>query len=296
VAEARHGHEESAPIGSLPEHVTTPLLALITARSLDEDYAHVAAHRHDLGDESQRGISSRRRLGTLVAVVAFGVLTTTAAMQTARDAEATELGRSALQQQIDSQSDRVQQLQADVRALEEANRDESRRNQTVGDQLADLRATVTRLELRTGFAPVHGPGLRITVADAADADPDNEIRDDDLAILVDGLWEAGAEAVAINDQRVNALGGIRNTNRAVHVNGVPILAPYVVTAIGDRGRLEADLLATSQGQEWFARVNTLGFQYQATSVADVRLPGAPTRPLRWAGETSEEPPGAGEGG
>ena len=26
----------------LPEHVTTPLLALITTRSLDEDYAHVA--------------------------------------------------------------------------------------------------------------------------------------------------------------------------------------------------------------------------------------------------------------
>lgn len=26
----------------LPEHVTTPLLTLITARSMDEDYAHVA--------------------------------------------------------------------------------------------------------------------------------------------------------------------------------------------------------------------------------------------------------------
>ena len=29
----------------LPEHVTTPLLSLITARSMDEDYAHVAGRK-----------------------------------------------------------------------------------------------------------------------------------------------------------------------------------------------------------------------------------------------------------
>ncbi len=52
-------------------------------------------------------------------------------------------------------------------------------------------------------------------------------------MLVDGLWEAGAEAIAINDQRINALGGIRNTSRAIHVNGRPVNAPYVVSAIGD---------------------------------------------------------------
>ena len=29
----------------LPVHVTTPLLSLVTARSMDEDYAHVARRR-----------------------------------------------------------------------------------------------------------------------------------------------------------------------------------------------------------------------------------------------------------
>ena len=33
----------------LPEHVTTPLLTLITARSMDEDYAHVAQKRAAAG-------------------------------------------------------------------------------------------------------------------------------------------------------------------------------------------------------------------------------------------------------
>ena len=33
-----------------PEHVTTPLLTLITARSMDEDYAHVAQQRAAAGE------------------------------------------------------------------------------------------------------------------------------------------------------------------------------------------------------------------------------------------------------
>lgn len=37
--------ERAASDARLPEHVTTPLLTLITARSMDEDYAHVAQQR-----------------------------------------------------------------------------------------------------------------------------------------------------------------------------------------------------------------------------------------------------------
>lgn len=300
MGEARSVVPDPAPQApdrpALPEHVTTPLLTLITARSLDEDYAHVARRRRAEGDEPPTPVSRRRRLGTVLTVVAFGVLTATVAAQTSRDAEATELGRAALQDQIESQRARVRELQETVRALENANQEEGRRNQVAGAQLADLRSTVERLELRTGFSAVRGPGLRITVDNAPSTPPDDEIVDEDLAVLVDGLWEAGAEAIAINDQRINVLGGIRNINRAVHVNGVPISAPYVVSVIGDRSTLQANLLASSQGQEWFALVNVLGFEYEAATVADVRLPGASLRPLRAVKEMSDEPPGASEGG
>ena len=37
--------DDPRPDAPLPHHVTTPLLTLITERSLDEDYAHVAARR-----------------------------------------------------------------------------------------------------------------------------------------------------------------------------------------------------------------------------------------------------------
>ena len=99
--------------------------------------------------------------------------------------------------------------------------------------------------MRTGYVPVRGPGVRIEVDSAPNAVPNDEIRDEDLALLVNGLWTAGAEAIAVNDQRIVALGGIRNTNRAIHVNGRPLTAPYVIEAIGDPGTLQARLLESS---------------------------------------------------
>jgi uncharacterized protein YlxW (UPF0749 family) len=217
------------------------------------------------------------------------------AAQTDREAEVNELSRAALIERIELQSDRLADLQRDVAQITRANQDVASSSTTVQGQLDRIRARVNRAELNTGFAAVHGPGLRITVDNRPGVDVNNEIRDEDLATLVDGLWAAGAEAVAINDQRVNALGGIRNTGRAVHVNGRPILAPYVVSAIGDPRTLQARLLQSSQGQAWFVLVNGLDLVYGAENVDDIRLPAAPTRPLRDVIELDADPDGIAEG-
>jgi uncharacterized protein YlxW (UPF0749 family) len=268
----------------LPAHVTTPLLTLITARSLDEDYAHVAARRVS----SAPGADSPRPGAVTFAVVAlFGLLTSVVLVQTSRSSEVEDLSRAALIEQINDQRAEAIGLEADVRALARANQSATVTGEAEDVTLKAARSRVARLEVRTGFAPVHGPGVRINVDSAARADSTTEIRDEDLATLVDGLWQAGAEAIAINGERINVLGGIRNTDRAVHVNGNPITAPYVVTAIGDKGALQSRLVETSQGQAWFALVNALGFRYSAENVDDVRLPGATLRHLREVSELHE---------
>ena len=50
---------------------------------------------------------------------------------------------------------------------------------------------------------------------------------DDLATLVDGLWQAGAEAIAINGRRLTALSAIVNSGIAVRVNRSELNPPYV---------------------------------------------------------------------
>ena len=139
--------------------------------------------------------------------------------------------------------------------------------------------------------------MRITVDNRPGVDVNDEIRDEDLAYLVDGLWEAGAEAIAVNDQRLNVLGGIRNTSRAIHVNGRPINAPYVVAAIGDPRTLEARLVQTSQGQEWFSPRQQLRFVYGRRMWTTSACPLRRERALRDVIELNADPDGAtgGEG-
>ena len=277
----------------LPEHVTTPLLTLITARSMDEDYAHVARKRAAAGD--QRPQATRPHWSSIVAIAVLGVLAAVVAAQTDRGAAVDELSKAALIEQIDSRRADLRDLQGDVADLTRSNAAAASNGTKVQGQLDDIESSVRRAELNTGYAVVHGPGLRITVDSAPDADVDSEVRDEDLATLVDGLWEAGAEAIAINDQRLHLLGGIRNTNRAIHVNGRPVNAPYVVSVIGDVRTLQARLLQTSQGVEWFALVNGLGFVYDAENVDDIRLPAAPERTLRDVIELNADPDGGPDG-
>lgn len=277
----------------LPAHVTTPLLTLITARSMDEDYAHVAQKRAAAGDVRPR--TSGPHWTSVLAVAVLGVLAAVVAAQTDRQAPVDELSRAALIEQIDSRSAELRSLQARVGDLTRSNAALASRSTTTQGQLDDIAARVQRAELNTGYAAVRGPGVRITVDNAPDAGVNDEVRDEDLATLVDGLWEAGAEAIAINDQRLNVLGGIRNTNRAIHVNGRPVLAPYVVSAIGDPRTLQARLLQTSQGQEWFALVDVLDFVYTPENVDDIRLPAAPERALRGVIELNADPDGGPDG-
>jgi uncharacterized protein YlxW (UPF0749 family) len=271
----------------LPEHVTTPLLTLITARSMDEDYAHVAQKRATAGDV--RPQVARPHWSSLLAVAALGVMAAIVAVQTDREAPANELSRAALVEQIDSRSDEVRALQSDVAELNRSNAALASSSTANQAKLDDIETRLRRAELIAGFSPVHGPGVEITVDNRPDGEVDGEVLDEDLATLVDGLFAAGAEAVAVNDQRINALGGIRNTNRAVHVNGRPVNAPYEVSAIGDPRTLQARLVETSQGQQWFARVNNYGFVYKAQNVDDIRLPAAPERVLRDVIELDADP-------
>lgn len=277
----------------LPEHVTTPLLTLITSRSMDEDYAHVAARRGRTG--TPRPTSARARWATVLTVGLFGLLAAVVGVQTSRDAEVEELGRSALISQITSRRAELGDLQEQVSTLTRGNQAVTSRINALTQQQADMRGTVSRLEVSTGHSPVRGEGVRITLDNRPGVDVNSEIRDEDLAVLVDGLWAAGAEAVAIDDERITVLGGIRNTNRAVHVNGNPVTAPYVVSAIGDTATLQARFQESSEGQEFLTRVNTFGFLFGIDNVDDVRLPAAPLRSLRYVEESSTEPAGTSGG-
>jgi uncharacterized protein YlxW (UPF0749 family) len=261
----------------LPARVTMPLLTLITQQSLDEDYQQ-AAERRQAGLAGPR--AGRPWVTVAVVVAVFGVLVSTAAVQTSRNADVNDAGRATLIQRIENQRDRVARQQDRIARLRG-------RNSAVGDRLTSLTASVEavearlgRLQVSTGFVPVEGEGVRVTVDDADTGDPNGIVRDNDLALLVNGLWSAGAEAISVNGQRITAMTSIRTSGRAIEVNSVGIAPPYTVLAIGDRSSLQADFFETTSGLAFDGLTRRYGMAFDMDNEDELSLPAASSQLLR----------------
>jgi uncharacterized protein YlxW (UPF0749 family) len=269
-----------AEVRDLPEHVTVPLLSLITQRSLDADYEHVAARRRAAGDGVPNHPVPRRTAGLVL--LAFGLLVTIAAVQTSRNAPATDASRASLIEQINLRRDGLDALQ---RRLD---RDQSRVTelQSSTNQLtATAQAAAARLErlgVRTGFAAVKGPGIQVTVSSAPDSGDNQLVRDSDLTLLTDALWAAGAEAISVNGHRLTVLSAFRNVGIAILVNAQPLNPPYVFDVIGDPDTMPAELLSSPVGEKWYTLKESLGFRFEVRNGGTVTLPAASPPRLRSA--------------
>lgn len=263
------------PETTAAERVSIPLLTLITQESLDEDYRHVAERRAREGGGSTR----RRTLSTATVVLAaFGLLVTVAAVQNSQRAGVETASRASL-------ITNIEERRADVRALEERLFDLQELNVSLQDNLDDVTAStqsalarVERLGVVTGLQAVTGPGVRVTVDDG----PSAVVRAADLRALVDGLWNAGAEAIAINGQRLTARSGISNSGVAIRIvgNNRTLSPAYVVEAIGDRGTLQANLMQTSSGLLFRDTTARFGLPVTMDNVDRLSLQAAPQRVLR----------------
>lgn len=276
---------------SLPAHVTTPLLSLITQQALEEDYRSVAARRTTVGGPTQEPPRSRAVAAVVIAV--FGIMVSVAAVQNSRNEEVDDAGRATLIARIDQARDDLEDRQARIADLTRENRRLTEALGELGTVRVQAVSQLRRLQLATGYFPATGPGIRVVVDDNPTGDAVQMVTDADLAKLVDGLWEAGAEAIAINDQRLNPLGSIRNVGSAIHVNTVPLTPPYVVRAIGDRRTLQSDLANTTHGAEFLSLAQQLGFVLDMDDVDELELPAARQRPLTHAETGTAEQRGGG---
>ncbi|MBU2697470.1 DUF881 domain-containing protein [Nocardioides sp. WV_118_6] len=255
------------------DRARTPLLTLITQEALDRDY-QVAASRRGADVDPARG---RRYRGGVIAVIGvFAMLVTVAAVQTSQNADVDDASRASLISRAEArrdllraQQDRIADLRRDNAVAEDALSSLNRR-------FADARARVADTGALTGFAPVRGPGVRVVVDNPDYAGPNEVIRDSDLALLVNGLWEAGAEAVSINGQRLSAVSAIRNSGEPIEVNSVGIAPPYTVVAIGDPRSLSADLVETRGWSRFVVLADQYGFSHDIDRVDDLRLGSAPS--------------------
>lgn len=200
-------------------------------------------------------------------LIATGITTgrSAAQLQDERNGQLVEL-INARQERVDAQAAQLEGLRADLAAAEA---------EVTGP--TGLRSAVRRAEQQAGLTGVAGPGLRVTFDDAGSScrgaqQQDCRIQDADLQLAVNTVFALGAEAVAINGERVIATTAIRGAGRAILVNYRVLSPPYVVEVVGDAQRLSRDFPLTGLATDfeaWTGRYG-LGFSYEAA--ADLVLP------------------------
>ena len=272
------------------------LLDYLTTYTVDEDYETVARRKaHEAVEKAPEGTGPKGRRRSVwsrgpvagLVLLAFAVLVVTAGTQTSRDALVTSDERKDLIAQINEGNAALRHDQQRVVTLQSENRQLLRQVTLDGVRARHTLARVRRLSVLTGAQQVHGPGVAVVVDDAPHATTDREkVLDSDLQQLVNGLWEAGAEAIAINGQRLTNLSAIREAGSAITVNYHSLSRPYHVLAIGNPDTLPARFAETSGGQAWFDLEQQVGLRLQIHTRESVTLPKARTH-VRYARPVNE---------
>lgn len=275
----------SAPAPATSTDPSAALLERIASEALNPSYDAAARHR---APRSRPGL-----VLTLVVLVIVGVLVGVIVVASRSSARVVDSERAALLDLAEQKRDEVSALQASVAELEGEVRLLREDAVSRADIDAAQAARIDELAVISGVQAVVGPGALVTVADADTARGEgsavSRVLDIDLQQVVNGLWEVGAEAVAINGQRVGALSAIRSVQETVLVNYEPVIGPYRVSAIGDPRTLPTDFLRSSGG-EWLQAVNlSAGIRFSIDAVSDDQdLAGEPAGTLRFAEPVDQE--------
>jgi uncharacterized protein YlxW (UPF0749 family) len=175
----------------------------------------------------------------------------------------------------------VNRLSAERDAL--VNQIDSAHGRSSDAALAAMLRRSAELAAEAGMEAVHGPGLEVTLQDAQrdangrfprDASPDDlVVHQQDIQAVLNALWNAGAEAIQMQDQRIIATSMPRCVGNTLLLNGRTYSPPYKITAIGDAAAMQAALAAAPLVTLYKQYVVRFGLGYREEVKPDVQVVG-----------------------
>ena len=144
--------------------------------------------------------------------------------------------------------------------------------------VSELNAQLEEARLAAGLVAVTGPGVVVSLTDSmlpvppGGAADDYVVSADDLRDAVNELWLAGAEAVAINGERVAVTTSITDLGSTLLVNAAFLAAPYDVAAVGAPDLHARVTSSAGYGRLVEERATAFGIGLTAEEQAEVRVP------------------------
>ena len=201
-----------------------------------------------------------------------------------------------LRTQLITPSNRVERNQAlvrSVRELEATNANDRRRITQLRDEISvrearaaqsdaatrQLQGEVATLRAHAGESSLRGPGVTVDLGNGRPTGSTTDVGQNyladfqDVQDVVNLLFAAGAEGVAVSGRRVTPLSGFEGHAGTVVIDqGPPLLAPFHVAAVGDRSQMQQMLDDDGTLGDLRYRERQYGIQFGWNGSPDIALP------------------------
>ena len=227
-------------------------------------------------------------------LLVLGFLVTSALVEERRREEQLPSPAAELLELIRTREAGIEELSAEAASLSSSLRELQRNAALESELLGEAVEGLDRLRLPSSVAAASGPGVIVEMSDSGSSPQtrgeltDLRIQDVDLRLVVNALWQAGAEAIAVNGHRVGATTAIRSAGDRILVNFTPVASPYRVSAIGDPDALESGLGESEISRQFDVWTQIYGLGFSVRGSGDVSVPGLDTADrLEWARPAEE---------
>jgi uncharacterized protein YlxW (UPF0749 family) len=229
--------------------------------------------------------------------VVVGLLLVVAYQQTHRAAPTRELARRDLISRIHSLQSAGNTLDSNTKRLADdvAKLRDQQLSGFDSKQLHDL-------EVSAGSVAVSGPGVVIQLAEPRAPEPSSGnrpgtppdhsatvLRDLDIRAVVNQLWAAGAEGIAVNGIRLSSTSVIRVAGEAVLVDFQQINSPYTIEAIGPRDQLLVSFADSPIARQLKTKEAVYDITFKFNGKSDLHLGSVTVSQLRYAHSGHPEP-------
>ena len=219
-----------------------------------------------------------RSLVLLVPAVLFGLLVT---LQWRTQLERSELSvrynaplvdaAQALQREQDKLKGDLAQLRRELDEIQRSSTTQTGAEKELQSRIDELRATA-------GLTALTGDGVAIQLDDArnvsvASRDVDKSIcHATDLTDILNTAWKGGAEAIAVNDERIVNSSSVYCVGSTIMVNGTLMSPPFNINAIGPQNSLLGVFDDPTQLQDIKQRRDVQGLGFHVTRASAIHVP------------------------
>lgn len=153
------------------------------------------------------------------------------------EAAVQSMSENKLRDRVLTEQENYNNLNASLESAQEQLENLRKASSSNSEETKRLEEELTELNRVLGYTEVKGKGLIITLRDADSSEStvvtDSVVHDTDILKIVNELFNAGAEAVSVNDQRIISTSSINCAGNVITINNEKVSVPFIISAIGN---------------------------------------------------------------